>query len=247
MDDISAKTPEELATLVRDTEDKDILRAVATKVGVTFSGNTGPSTLKEKILTELILDEEPDEDDEPDLQMDENDAIVMALRAKQEAEAKEERKPKAPLSIGEMSKTLQAELDPRTPGLTKAEVRAIVRAKAMKLTRVRVSNLDPADAAVPGAIISVVNQYLGKVSKYVPFGEENEGGYHLPEVLIKELRGRTYNMRKEIKKAGSSFGVKQYKTVPMRKFAIEILPPLTKDELQNLAKDQKARNAIDHE
>jgi ATP-dependent Lon protease len=44
------KSNAELAELTRSTEDKEVLRAVAEQVGVTFSGNTGTPKLKEKIL-----------------------------------------------------------------------------------------------------------------------------------------------------------------------------------------------------
>jgi hypothetical protein len=152
-----------------------------------------------------------------------------------------------PKGVLDLPRTAQAMLDPSTPGLSEVEKRAIVRAKAMRLHRVRVHNLDPNDAAVPGAIKTVYNKYTGKVSKYIPFGEENEHGYHIPEILMNSLREEKYTMRKEVKQRGqvSSFGVKQYKTVLMPKFNIEILPDLSAEEIHGLAQDQKARGAID--
>jgi len=238
MDDISNKTNEELLTLVMETDDKEVLRFIANELEVTFSGNTGNLTLKEKIVP--VLEARLEAESKPD----EDDPIMAALASKPEvveaqAAAKKERK------LLDLPKTALAEIDPHTPGLSDIEKRAIVRAKAMRLHRVRVSNLDPADSSLQGAIVTVYNKFTGKVSKYIPFGEENDYGWHVPEILINELKSRTFNVRKEVKRPGQSFGVKEYRTVQQRKFAIEYLEPLTAEELKNLGNDQKARGAID--
>lgn len=234
MEDLSQKSPEELVELTNSTEDKDTLRAVAELLGLTYSGNTGVEKLKEKIFEEIGHPISPPDADDPVLTaLNQGPATTAPTTA---ATAK---------SVTEMSKSVQAQLDPRDPKYTEIEKRAIVRAKAMRLHRVRITNLDPQDSAVSGAIITVFNKYTGKVSKYIPFGDENEMGYHVPEILLNELKSRTYVMRKEEKSRGGSFGVKRYRTTQVRKFAIEELPPLTKEELVNLANDQKARGAID--
>lgn len=239
--DLMNKSNAELAELTRSTEDKEVLRAVAEQVGVSFSGNTGVQKLKENILAEIVLDENDEEDEES------VDPVLMAALASKQAEPKENSgvKEKKKKDILSLPRTALAKLDPRAKGLKEVEKRAIVRAKAMRLHRVRISNMDPNDSAVPGAIKTVYNKYTGKVSKYIPFGEENDTGYHVPEILLDALKMETYNLRKEIKQKGSSFGVKQYKTVQMRKFAIEYLPDLTDQELLSLGQDQKARGALD--
>jgi len=238
-DNINNKSNAELIELTHNTEDKEVLRAVAEQVGASFSGNTGIPKLKENILAELNIDAETDV--EP---MDENDPIVQALRKKQ-SEPKLDPVTTKPRGVLSLNRAQQAELNPRAPGLSEVEKRAIVRAKALRLHRVRVSNLDPNDAAVPGAIKTAYNKYTGKVSKYIPFGEENEHGFHIPEILINQMMEETYNLRKEIKSKGSSFGVKQYKTVQMRKYAFEYMDELSEQELVSLGNDQKARGALD--
>jgi hypothetical protein len=237
MEDLSNKSMEELGHIVKQTEDKDLLRRIATMLDVSFSGNTGVDRLKSNIVEALNL--------EPENDTDENDPIVKAgkqLKADpgQNVEVK-------PQSVMEMSKTLQAQLDPFDPKWSEVERRAIVRARAMRLHRVKISNLDPNDAAVPGAIITVFNKYTGKVSKYIPFGDETEHGYHVPEIILNELKNRTFVMRKETRERGqaSAFGVKKYRNVIMKKFNIEELDALTESEIQYLANDQKARGAID--
>ena len=239
MDDISNKTPIELLAIVEDTDDKEVLRFIANELEVPFSGNTGLGTLKEKLIPVLEAKANP----EPEVAQ--NDPVMEALAAKKRADAINEN-PEETKSILDLPRNVLANLNPSV-GKTTAEKRAIVRASAMRLHRVRVHNLDPNDSALPGAIKTVYNKFCGKVSKYIPFGEENETGYHIPEILLNSLREEKYTLRKEVKQRGqvSSFGVKQYKTVLMPKFNVEILPPLTKDEIESLAKDQKARGAID--
>lgn len=241
MDDISNKTPEELLEIVENTDDKEVLRFVANELEIPFSGNTGVGTLKEKLIPALL------EQSEKAVVPDDDDPVMKALADKAAKTEAPKEEAKAKKSVLDLPRTAQAMLDPNTPGLTETEKRAIVRAKAMRLSRVRIHNLDPNDSALPGAIKTVYNKYCGKVSKYIPFGEENELGYHIPEILLNSLREEKYTLRKEVKTRGqvSSFGVKQYKTVLMPKFNIEMLPPLTKEEIAGLAQDQKARGAID--
>jgi hypothetical protein len=248
MDDVSNKTPEELLALIESTDNKEILRFVANELEVSFSGNTSVGTLKEKLIPILLekVENQPVKDDDENEDEDQADPVLMAALAAKQSEPKTNG-PKKKKSVLDLSRTAQAQLNPSAPGLSEVEKRAIVRAKAMRLYRVRVHNLDPQDSAVPGAIKTVYNKYCGKVSKYIPYGEENEYGYHIPEILLNALREEKYTMRKEVKQRGqvSSFGVKQYKTVLMPKFNIEMLPPLTKEEIAGLAQDQKARGAID--
>jgi len=238
MEDISNKTTDELLEIVDNTEDKEVLRFMANELEISFSGNTGVATLKEKILPVLL--ERQENENQPSEEIDESLMGSLANQTTEETKAVLEKK-----SVMSLPRTAQALLNPHTLGLTTAEQRAIVRAKAMRLHRVRITNLDPNDSALPGAIKTVYNKFCGKVSKYIPFGEENELGYHIPEILMNSMREERYPMRKEIKTRGQSFGVKQYKTVLMPRFSIEELPPLSKEEVESLAKDQKARGAVD--
>ncbi|CBW47061.1 N4 gp55-like protein [Roseovarius sp. 217 phage 1] len=241
MDDITNKTPEELLVIVENTDDKEVLRYIANELEVSFSGNTGVGTLKEKLIPVLQAKAEAPEDEDLDME----DPVMKALAAKQaEPTGPVKTEPK---KILDMPRTAQALMDPHAKGLSDVERRAIVRARAMKLIRCRVHNLDPNDSALEGVIKTAYNKFTGKVSKYIPFGDENEHGWHVPQILLNVLREEKYTMRKESKVRGqvSSFGVKQYKTIQMPKYNIEILPDLSLEELQGLAQDQKARGAID--
>ena len=257
MSELSQLSLKELAELTRETEDKAVLRGIAEQVGVTFSGNTGVETLKTKILAELILDEEPDAEDE---ELDTSDPVQAALAQhrvdEEEAEAAEQLlseddddiyvtveagvKKSAKYSVAQMLEMDTARI--KDPILR----RNAIRAQALRLVRVKINNLDPADAEVPGALISLTSKYTGKVSKYVPYDEEQHpNGYHIPKMILDDLETRKFNLRKEIKKPGSSFGVKEYKTTKVKKFAIEVLPPLTREQLKDLARKQAASGAIE--
>lgn len=204
------------------------LREAANSVELKFSGNTGEATLRTKLFEYLDAKSEEEGEVVPGvLKEGENEEIVIA---------KIPEKAKGP-TIEEM-----LEMDPNEVEDVNLR-RQVIRSKALRLHRVRITNLDPADAQLNGAIISTYNKYTGKVAKYVPFGEESENGYHLPEIILKHLKNQKFPLRKEIK--GGSFGVKKYKTTMVPKFAIEELPLLTKKELAELAAHQRASNAID--
>lgn len=216
---------EEIADAVRNAADdklgKEFCREVCKQLDITYSNNAPVANLKKKILDELV---EPEE-------------VAPAPQVT----------PVAPPKKKKASEYSNAELlnmkhEDTTDELLK---RRIIRAKAMRLYRVRITNLDPNDADVPGAIVTVYTKYTGKVSKLIPFGEENEHGYHVEKILLDELRSRKFVMRKEIKRKGSSFGVKQYKTTYANKFSIEVLPDLTSEQLEDLAKTQAAKGSID--
>lgn len=225
--DINSLSPDKAIEAVTALAEKEELRAVATALEVPFSGNSGPDAIKKNIvahLSALVTPAVPD-NSAPDFGGGDEEIEV----------AKAPAKPKH--TIEEL-----LEMDAKfveDPAIR----RQVIRAKAMKMTRVRIQNLNPGDNQLNGAIISVTNKYTGKVAKYIPFGEEAENGYHVPEILLNFIRNQKFVMRREIK--GGKFGVKKYKTSHVSKFAIEVLPPLTKKEIAELATHQRASGAID--
>ena len=237
--DIKELSLEELLAFAEMQEDKEILREIATLVGATFSGNTGVTKLKESIVefAPVYFAAKEEEENKPDL----SNPVVQALL--KDPPVVVEASDPTPRSTMPNRATLlmMDEFAERNPIIK----RAIVRAKALRLIRCKITNMDPNDSEVPSMILTVYNKYTGKVSKLIPFGDENEHGYHIPKILFDELNTRTYNMRKEIKTPGSTFGIKQYKTVKMKKFHLEILPNLTPEELKSLADRQNAAGAID--
>jgi hypothetical protein len=257
-EDLSQKSLVELAELARDTDSKELMRAIADQVGVAYSGNTGIETLRPKVLAELIIDENPDStdetppEDEPEDEVtkDSNDPVMAALA--QHREEPEIDKTNIYVEEDKGTKLAKnftvAEMLEMDAAKIKDDVlrKNVIRTQALRMRRVKINNLDPADAEVPGAIITCYSRYTGKVSKYVPYDEDQHpNGYHVQQIILDDLLSRTFNLRKEKKTAGSSFGVKQYKTTRVKKFAIEILPDLSPEELKELAEHQRASGAID--
>lgn len=200
------------------------VRKAATEMGVTYSGNSGMNSLKKKIIEKL------NEKDNQEL----NNLVAPTT---------ETVKPVVPEPVKNIIKRQPhmgelALMDPNK--ITDISLRrAVVRARCMKLTRIRITNLNPNDSALQGDLLTVQNKYV-KVTRFIPYhtpGEDNEG-YHVEQIILDHLKNQKFAMRKEIK--NNKIGVKQYKTVLTPKYSIEILPPLTKEELKNLADHQAA-------
>ena len=226
-------TASEVIEAVETATSVEPLRKLAKDMNVPFSGNTGIDTLRGKLVSHLnkFLMSSPQSQsqfDEPDLNGD--------------AEEEEE-----PIQVNRPVKVAKPKVDLLTVDPSTIEDvnlrRQAIRAQALHLVRVKIQNLDPNDASLSGAIISLQNKYTGKIAKYVPFGEESENGYHIPWMLYEHLKQWKFPLRKEVK--GGRFGVKTYKTVMVNKFAVEILPPLTMQELKELAAHQRAAQSID--
>ena len=130
--------------------------------------------------------------------------------------------------------------DPKRP-LTRVEYQHMLRTRAKKdcgrLRRVRISCMNPAKREWPGEIISVGSAKLGTFKKYIPFNGEP---YHIPQIIYDVLKDR---------KCSSFFtetdgrGQKVRKSKLIDEFAIEDLPPLTKEELETLRNRQAMANS----
>lgn len=113
----------------------------------------------------------------------------------------------------------------------------------MKLVRVRIQCLDPKKASLPGELLCVANEYLGNIKKFVPYGEATDGGYHLPMILYKTLEARRFLHIRTVKDKRT--GVSSPVTSWNKEFAIEVLPPLTPGELENLKVAQIAAGSVE--
>lgn len=130
--------------------------------------------------------------------------------------------------------------EPSKP-LSPEEERAAIRKKAMKLVRLRITNMDPKKSKWPGEIITVANEYIGTVSKYIPFGEVTSDGYHVPYVIYKKLKNRKFLDIRVVKTRGKPDQVIE-RWVP--EFALEVLPQLTPEQLKKLAAAQAASGRL---
>lgn len=123
-------------------------------------------------------------------------------------------------------------------------IRRRMREEQMRLVRVRVTCLDPKKKDLPGEIFTIANEFLGTVSKFVPFGEVTDDGYHIPFCIYTMMNERKFlNIRtRKDKKNGQTIVEQSW----AKEFALEILPQLTPEELKRLATAQMAAGSIDN-
>ena len=148
-----------------------------------------------------------------------NAAVTSEGAATSEEEAKDPAEPKQE-TIGEKRKRLKTE--------------------ALKLVRIRLTCLNPAKKEWEGEIITVGNSLIGSVKKFVPFNADD--GWHVPYVIYQQLKERQCQI---FYTATDARGNKVRKGKLIKEFAIEVLPPLTKEELEELARRQAMAKAID--
>lgn len=159
---------------------------------------------------------------------EDKDAVIRQLRAQLE----------------QSTATVPATAQIAEPVAPKKSLRQYLYETQMKLVRVRITNLDPKKKDLPGEIVTVANEYLGTVRKFIPFGEHTDEGYHIPQILLTELEGRKFlsiNTSKKNKRTGTPEVSDRW----AKEFAIEILPSLTVDELNRLATAQLAAGSVE--
>lgn len=118
------------------------------------------------------------------------------------------------------------------------------RNEQLKLVRCKIYNNNPNNSDLSGRIYSIGNKKLGVISKYVPFHGPAAESYHIPYILYKALKRRKYT---KISTTVNSKGVPVQTVAELPEFSIIELPPLTKQELGELAKKQALNRSIDTE
>ena len=129
------------------------------------------------------------------------------------------------------------------PKQKKLSLRQMLVAENMRLIRVRITCMDPKKKDLPGEVITVANEYLGTVKKFIPFGEQTDGGYHIPYCLFKALKNRKFLNIRTVKDQRTQ--TNRIESNWVREFAIEVLDPLTPEELNKLATAQMAAGSVD--
>lgn len=125
-----------------------------------------------------------------------------------------------------------------TKELTPGQKRKAMRENALRLIRVNVVCLNPAKREWDGEIIAVGNSNLETQKKFVPFNTPD--GYHMPYIMYEMLKARECQVFYNERVNGNT--VRRGKLQP--EFNIVVLPPLTQDELDDLAKAQAAAGII---
>ena len=123
---------------------------------------------------------------------------------------------------------------------TVGQKRNRMKRDALALVRVRITCMNPAKAEWEGEIVTAGNSLIGSVKKFVPFNADD--GWHIPNILLQQLRERQCQIFHTVTDAR---GNKVRKGKLIKEFAIEVLPPLTPEELAELARRQAMAKAID--
>lgn len=114
------------------------------------------------------------------------------------------------------------------------------RKEAGELVRIRVTCMNPAKKEWEGEIITAGNSTVGTFRKYIPFNSDE--GWHVPRIIYNQLVSRQCQVFTTV---NDNRGNKVRRGKLIREFAIEVMSPLTAEELQELAQRQAMSNAID--
>lgn len=221
------ETPEDL----NQPTELDMLKQRATQMGIVFSNNIGLDKLRERVNAKM--EGLPDPEEAPVAPP----APVAPVQ------------PVTPVAPAVVTPAVEAPvINPLTgfpegfdpdAGLT---TRQILMRDQMKLVRVRIANLDPSKKDLSGEILTVANEYIGTVRKFIPFGEATDEGYHVPQCLLSMMQERKFQTIRTIKDRRS--GTVRVETGEAREFAIEILEPLSEAEMRQLATAQQAAGGL---
>ena len=125
------------------------------------------------------------------------------------------------------------------PTETEAQKRLRLMQEATKLVRIRVTCMNPAKKEWEGEIITVGNAGVGTYKKYIPFNADE--GWHVPNIIYQALQERQCQVFVS-SKTKNGVTIRQGKLI--KEFAIEVLPPLTEEELKDLAQRQAMAKSI---
>lgn len=136
------------------------------------------------------------------------------------------------------------QVQPAPRSKTKRELTALYHTKlrkdANRLVRIRLTCMNPDKTQWPGEVFDVGNAITGSIKKFVPF--EAEDGYHVPYMIYEVLVARKYQQHKKVRLPNGAWGIK---SGLVREFAVEVLSPLTREGMSELATRQALNHSID--
>lgn len=112
------------------------------------------------------------------------------------------------------------------------------RMESMKLVRVIVTSMDQTKKDYPGEVFTVSNAVIPTIKRFVPFGIET----HVEKILLDVIKDKQCLQLVEDSQAKIK-GMKKKKII--RAYAVQELPQLTVEELEELRKAQLARQSIE--
>ena len=144
-------------------------------------------------------------------------------------------------SAEEMGVTILTDADIVDFKYNGVELEGLRKAEANKLIRVIVRSNNPLKRDHAGDIFTVGNRKLnnGKaIKKYIPYN--NEEGWFIPNILYEHRLAAECQIFKKVVRNGQEFMEPQN----IKAFNVEVLPPLTDDEVEKLRVKQKATGSI---
>lgn len=123
---------------------------------------------------------------------------------------------------------------------TEGQRRMRLKKDATALIRIRLTCLNPAKKEWEGEIITAGNSTVGTHKKFVPFNAPE--GWHVPRIIYNQLVQRECQVFTTVR---DGRGNSTRKGRLIKEFAVEVLPDLNKDELDELARRQAMAKAID--
>lgn len=232
--------------LSKEPETEEVSKGIATEA------DTGEPTMEvSEDETAPPVVEEPEDEKPDELTFLKSRAQMMgisfsnnigleALRAKIDAKLNGEPEVKPVVAV--------AQPEPAVTGAPVVKVkkpktlRQHIHDENMRLIRIRLTNLDEKDKDLNGQYYTVANEFLGTVTRFIPFQEAADNGWHVPYCLLKFLKAQKFL---QIRIINPNRQNERVETKWVRKFAIEELAPLTPDEMAKLAATQSATRATD--
>lgn len=125
------------------------------------------------------------------------------------------------------------------PVVNEQDVKRSLMNEANKLIRVRITCMNPTKKDWEGELFTVSNSVVGTQKRYVPFNAPD--GWHVPQMMLNMIQERQCQVFYNEK---SKLGTTVRKGKLIKEFAVEILNPLTREELKDLAQQQAMANRV---
>lgn len=177
------------------------------------------------------------------------EALKVKVRAKMEEPVEQKPAPSIftppvpevePVKDNTADFSIDDEVDTAPVNETPGARRARKRLEAQELVRVRVQCHNPTKAEWEGEIFAAGNQSVGTITKFVPFNADE--GWHIPRILYNMIKSRMYN---QFVTTTDARGNKSRKAKLVREFSVEVMDPLTPEELAALALKQAATRSVE--
>lgn len=112
---------------------------------------------------------------------------------------------------------------------------AQIKKEASELIRIQITCMDPSKSEWEGELFSCGNRHIGTFTKYVPYGV----AWHVPRIIFDMIKEKKCQI---FKTTIDNRGNKSRTGKLINAYAVEMLEPLNKAELDDLAKRQAMAN-----